>query len=174
MADFNQYKPFLLRWEGGFVNHPADPGGATNRGITLNTYTAYCLSKNRPRPTVQDLKAMPVQEWEDIARGMYWNVCKGDHIQHQAIANSLTDFYFHSGVKAFHTLCELMNQPRTNSITATHISYLNSHPAPRAFAEQYNEARRAFFRRLVTARPKLHVFLKGWNARVTALNLFNK
>ena len=30
MANVNQLAPFILKWEGGFVNDPADLGGATN------------------------------------------------------------------------------------------------------------------------------------------------
>lgn len=30
-----------MRWEGGFVNHPADPGGATNKGVILATFKQH-------------------------------------------------------------------------------------------------------------------------------------
>ena len=33
--------PFILRWEGGFVDHPADRGGATNKGVTQRVYDAW-------------------------------------------------------------------------------------------------------------------------------------
>lgn len=35
MSDFEQAIQFVLRWEGGYVNHPSDPGGATNHGISI-------------------------------------------------------------------------------------------------------------------------------------------
>jgi len=31
---FTAFLPFILRWEGGYVNNPADRGGATNKGVT--------------------------------------------------------------------------------------------------------------------------------------------
>ena len=31
MADVRKLAPFILKWEGGFVNDPDDLGGATNR-----------------------------------------------------------------------------------------------------------------------------------------------
>ena len=35
MANVNVLLPFILKWEGGFVNDPADAGGATNKGVTI-------------------------------------------------------------------------------------------------------------------------------------------
>mgnify|MGYP002516081844 CR=1 FL=1 len=50
----NKLAIYIRSWEGGFVNDPHDPGGATNKGITLATFrTVY--GKNK---TVSDLKKM--------------------------------------------------------------------------------------------------------------------
>ena len=38
MAKYDKLIPTVLKWEGGFVNHPSDPGGATNSGVTLSTF----------------------------------------------------------------------------------------------------------------------------------------
>ena len=38
MAKVNLLLPFILRWEGGFVNDPMDKGGATNKGVTIATW----------------------------------------------------------------------------------------------------------------------------------------
>ena len=45
--------PFVLRWEGGFVDHPADPGGRTNKGVTQKVYNA---SRARLGLAPQDVK----------------------------------------------------------------------------------------------------------------------
>ena len=38
MERIEKLKSFILSWEGGFVNDPRDPGGATNKGITIATF----------------------------------------------------------------------------------------------------------------------------------------
>lgn len=55
MADVKKLAPFILKWEGGFVNDPDDLGGATNMGITIATYRVYRKRKGLPEPTVDDL-----------------------------------------------------------------------------------------------------------------------
>jgi len=52
MAEFGIYAPLLRKLEGGFVNDPQDAGGATNAGVTLNTFRAY-YGQDR---TIEDLK----------------------------------------------------------------------------------------------------------------------
>jgi hypothetical protein len=60
---------FTLLWEGGFVNNPLDPGGATNRGITQFTYNTYRINKHLPTHDVADIAEEEVQ---DIYYSMYW------------------------------------------------------------------------------------------------------
>ena len=54
MADYRILKPFILRWEGGFVNDPNDSGGATNKGVTIATFRKY----KGESASVADLKAI--------------------------------------------------------------------------------------------------------------------
>ena len=54
MANHKILEPFILRWEGGFVNDKDDLGGSTNMGVTLATYRSVFGSKKK----VNDLKKM--------------------------------------------------------------------------------------------------------------------
>lgn len=58
--------------EGGFVNHPSDPGGATMCGVTLTTYRTY-FGQAR---TIDELKRIPAADVEHIYRVGYWNRCR--------------------------------------------------------------------------------------------------
>lgn len=69
-----------LRWvlehEGGYVDHPKDPGGATMKGITLATYRRYYGAAK----TKQDLQAIPDGHVAYIYREGYWNRCRCDDL----------------------------------------------------------------------------------------------
>jgi lysozyme family protein len=67
---------FILRQEGGFVHHPADPGGATQFGITRRT---LALSRGRP-VSVDDVRALTREEAGYIYRSLYWNAVRADEL----------------------------------------------------------------------------------------------
>ncbi len=50
---FNKGIKFVLQWEGGYVNHPDDPGGATNKGVTQDTYNRYRRSQGLASQSVK-------------------------------------------------------------------------------------------------------------------------
>ena len=55
MSNFNKCLEIVLHHEGGYVNHPKDPGGMTNMGVTKRVYeewVGYSVSEN----TMQNLK----------------------------------------------------------------------------------------------------------------------
>jgi lysozyme family protein len=97
MAKVEILAPYIKKWEGGFVNDPADRGGATNMGVTLSTYTQYCKRKGYPRPTVDRLRRLTDAEWLDILKSMYWDRWQGDRIESQGVANILVDWVWGSG-----------------------------------------------------------------------------
>lgn len=98
MANIDKLIPLILKWEGGFVNDPTDRGGATNKGVTLATYEAYCKRKGYPRPTVERLKNIPDAHWREIVKTMFWDKWKADDIHSQKVANILVDWVWGSGI----------------------------------------------------------------------------
>lgn len=66
----------ILKWEGGYVDDPQDPGGATNLGVTLGT-----LSDRLDRPaTKADVRALTGDAVAPIYRDRYWNAIRGDDL----------------------------------------------------------------------------------------------
>ncbi len=73
-ANFDAALDFVLRQEGGWSDHPLDPGGATNRGITRAT-----LAQVRGRPVSKaELMALSLQETAAIYRRLYWDAAACD------------------------------------------------------------------------------------------------
>ncbi len=60
---------FTLLWEGGYVNDPNDPGGATNKGVIQNTYNTYRINNRLP---TQGVDRITDKEVHDIYFSMYW------------------------------------------------------------------------------------------------------
>lgn len=66
----------VLRHEGGWADHPSDPGGATMKGITIGTYAQW---KGR-KVTKAELRAITDAEVADIYRRNYWDKVRGDDL----------------------------------------------------------------------------------------------
>lgn len=64
----------ILQYEGGYVDHPRDPGGATNMGITIGTLANH----RRQRVSKQDVRNLTLEEAEEIYLKNYWTPCKCD------------------------------------------------------------------------------------------------
>jgi len=66
----------VLAVEGGYSNHAKDPGGPTNRGVTLATFSAF---KRRPC-SIAELRAISEMDVSAIYKGQYWDAVKGDDL----------------------------------------------------------------------------------------------
>src|ERR1700730_17105209 len=73
--DFDACLAFTLKEEGGYSDDPADPGGATNMGITLATYRQWSDNPNLGAVQVQDLSERTARA---IYRSLYWNPLRAD------------------------------------------------------------------------------------------------
>lgn len=75
-ANFSACLAHVLASEGGYADHPKDPGGATNMGITLETlslWRGYRVSK-------ADVKSLQRAEAAAIYRKQYWDQIRGDDL----------------------------------------------------------------------------------------------
>lgn len=90
--NFARALSLVLKEEGGFVNDPHDPGGATNKGITIATYRRYVNAKG----TVGDLKRISAADVAKVYKRQYWDAVAGDDLP-GGIDYAVFDFAVNSG-----------------------------------------------------------------------------
>jgi len=96
--NFEKALKMVLKHEGGFVNHPHDPGGATNKGITLVTYEDFLQETvgQEALVTEEDLKNIPDEDVAEIYKTRYWDKIWGDKLP-DGLDFALFDFAVNSG-----------------------------------------------------------------------------
>ena len=72
MSKFKEALEIILHHEGGYVNHPKDPGGETNLGVTKRVYEDFGGTK--------DMKDLTIEDVEPIYRKNYWDKCRCDDL----------------------------------------------------------------------------------------------
>jgi lysozyme family protein len=172
MADFNSFFPTLLKHEGGFVDDPDDPGGATNKGVTMGTFQQCAKRLLGIQPTLANLRALSDSQAGTIYKALYWDKVHGDQIALQPLANIVFDFQVNAGANASRLLQTVLNaqgaQPQLvvdGAIGAGTLAALKQANATAVYAA-YKQGRRDYYTNLVKKNPKLAKFLKGWLARV--------
>lgn len=164
-AAFNDALPFILRWEGGFVDHPADPGGRTNKGVTQRVYDRWRERQGLP---AQDVKRIQDGEVHAIYEAGYWVPPRCD-----LLAQPLDLVQFDTAVN--------MGPGRAVRFLQTAVGCgVDGDFGPgteRAVAScdagnvvaAYCNLREKFYRQIVANKPSQEVFLKGWMNRLNSL-----
>ncbi len=172
MADFDLFLPMVLRFEGGFVNDPADPGGATNKGITLKTFTGCAEKLLGVEPNLDNLKGLSDSQTGTIYKALYWNAVHGDEIASQNLAAIVCDFYVNAGSHATKLLQSVLNSLGSNLVVDGAIGSSSMQALAAASQDEvyrrYKQGRIAYYQDLVQQEPSLGTFLNGWLNRVNS------
>lgn len=165
----------IVAREGGFVNDPDDPGGATNFGVTIHT-----LRRLRPgaQVTVDDVRALTREQAIDIYVDHYFTRPRIAELP-EPLWPTVFDMYVNAGANAVRILQRLLVQmgldvatdgvigPQT--IAATHRAY---NMAPSHLVDAYGIARRDYYYRIADQRPASRKFARrrdggkgGWITR---------
>jgi lysozyme family protein len=169
MATFDIFLPMLLKFEGGYVDDPEDPGGETNKGVTMATFQSCSHELLGVDPTSDNLKALTDAQAGIIYKALYWNKIQGDAIALQDLANIVCDFFVNSGSHATKLLQSVMIDMGA-SISADgvigpgSIQALSGLPQVEVY-RRYKQGRIAFYQNLGQKFPR---FLKGWLNRVNS------
>lgn len=155
-VDFDTALAHVLISEGGYANHPSDPGGATNMGITLRTARAHGYKGS--------MRTLPKAVAAKIYRDAFWDQCRCDALP-AALRLPVFDAAVNSGcTRSIRWLQEAVNQPATGTVKDSLIAALAAlTPAEIAVIREWLlTLRLAFLRGLRTWK----VFGRGWANRV--------
>jgi len=150
----------VLAAEGGFVNHPSDPGGATNMGITLRTLSEF----REAEATEADIRALTRDEAREIYRARYWNPMRCGEMP-AGIDLMVFDFGVNAGPgRSVRTAQRCAGAAADGAVGPATLAALRARGTADV-VERMAEARLAYYRGL----PTFPVFGRGWARRVEAV-----
>lgn len=149
----------VLRHEGGYSNHPADPGGPTNKGVIQRVYDAYRHGRGLP---VRSVKLLEDAEIRDIYHRQYWDAVRGDDLP-PGIDYAVFDAGVNSGpAQAAKWLQRALGVADDGQIGAVTVAAALAAPDRAAVVDGLCDRRLAMLKGLKT----WPVFGRGWAARV--------
>lgn len=178
---FKKVASIILKHEGGYVNHPSDKGGATNKGITLSTWKKYAMSDTNNEPTIENLKQLTDEDATEIYRRRYWEPRGFCNINDERVSLMVYDWTITSGgaikqvqkllVKEFGQKITIDGGIGNQTVTA-----INSVEDQDKLLKKLSEIRKKYYTDLTYTDGEKNdqdVFLKGWLDRVDDCLKFN-
>lgn len=122
----------LLTHEGGYTNHPSDPGGPTNFGITLADYRKHIKAD----ATAADIRAMSVDQAKAIYRKRYWDSQRCDQLP-AGVDYSVFDYGVNSGVgRSGKVLRRVVGLPDNTSTVSDQVLAYPARAIPRCWSRR--------------------------------------
>lgn len=184
MADFMTAHKFAAQWEGGLVDHPSDPGGITNYGISLRWLrsegTELGDMDGDGDVDADDIRALTFEQATELFKSRFWDACRLGELP-QLVATCHYDCAMNTGPRQ----ATLLTQRACNRLIGVYGSPLVVDgifgPRTRAFlaanstqklAHTMIALREDFYRNLIIRKPRLAVFEAGWLNRCADLRRY--
>ena len=152
-----------LAYEGGWSDHPRDPGGATMKGITLARYRAW---KRDQSITPGQLRQIGDDEVKAIYKTGYWDTVRGDDLP-AGLDLAAFDFAVNSGpARAVKTLQRILGVREDGVMGMMTLNAVRGRDADQLI-DELTAARLAFIRSLST----YGTFGKGWERRISGVRM---
>ena len=147
----------LLKHEGGYVNHPSDPGGRTNLGVTQRVWEDWV----KHPVTEADMKALKPDAVAPLYQANYWARVKGDNLP-AGVDYCVFDASVNSGVsRAVKWLQTAAGTAADGAIGPATLGAV-AEKQPDVLVKEYCAQRLKFLQGL----PTWNTFGKGWSRRV--------
>lgn len=168
MATVEILAPLILKYEGGFVNDPADLGGATNMGVTIGTWHQVGYDKDGDADIdVADLKLLTREDVINLVlKPHYWDRWQADNINNQSIANILVDWVWASGKYGIVRPQKILGVTPDGIVGSKTLQALNCYPNQKELFDKIKVDRLSFIHEIVASRPANKRFERGWLRRV--------
>ena len=157
-ANYDKCLETILHHEGGYVNHPKDPGGETNLGVTKRVYEEHGGTK--------DMKELTVEDVAPIYKKGYWDKMKGDDLP-SGLDLCVFDFAVNAGpgraAKYLQTLVAAL--PVDGGIGPMTLAKVNEYVEKfnvKHAVDHYQANRQKYYEELST----FATFGRGWTRRV--------
>jgi len=166
-GNFEHCLDIILHHEGGYVNHPKDPGGETNLGVTKRVYEEWGGTK--------DMKELTKEDVAPIYEKMYWGKIKGDHLP-AGVDLAVFDWAVNSGpgraAKKLQGMIETEVDGGIGPNTLRSLDEYIQHHGVENTIENYKNIRQSYYESLSIFKT----FGRGWTRRndetfVAALNM---
>jgi len=152
----NSFK-LMLKSEGGFVNHPSDPGGMTNLGVTKATWENWVGRASDEA----EMRGLTPEKVEPLYKKKYWDAVRGDELP-AGISYLCFDFAVNAGagrsIKTLQTAVGVTPDGGFGPMTMAAVQAVD----PVDLIERFSQAKEDFYRSLTT----FATFGKGWLNRV--------
>jgi len=156
-SNYDKCLETILHHEGGYVNHPKDPGGETNLGVTKRVYQEHGGTK--------DMKDLLVEDVAPIYKKGYWDKMKGDDLP-GGLDLCVFDFGVNAGPgRAAKFLQQMIGTTVDGGIGPNTLAKLEGYIRENGEHEavnKYQEMRQKYYENLST----FATFGKGWTRRV--------
>jgi lysozyme family protein len=170
---FESAMEFVYRYEGGFVNDPDDPGGATNLGISLRF-----LRVIQPDATVNDIENMDKETATEIYKKCFWKEVKCDKMLSDKLSFIVFDAVVNMGTGGGGKLLQrslnefgygLNIDGKIGNLTLQACNDMYNKDMEDDLVETVLNNREDFYNNLANSKPVMRKFLRGWLNRVNAL-----
>jgi lysozyme family protein len=152
----------MLKSEGGFVNHPSDPGGMTNLGVTKATWENWVGRESDEA----EMRSLTPEKVEPLYKKKYFDAVRGDELP-VGLDYLLFDFAVNAGagraIKTLQSAVGVTPDGGFGPLTMAAVQAIE----PQELIERFSQAKEDFYRSLNT----FNVFGKGWLNRVADVKL---